>query len=574
MGTGLRLHVFRVQALLFFRCGAEAMVMMKNRALLTLVLLLAPIMPPGIHGRAALVATAPAQLTLPCTGSYDLVIRNGMVVTGDESATIITDVAVVGERIACVGRVTEPGAAETIDATGLCVVPGFVDVHSHADGDIIDHPLAANLLAQGITTVVGGNCGGHFYPMAELLSTVARLLPGVNFASLAGHNTIRRRVMGYQESPAGSQLEEMKALVEQEMKSGAIGLSTGLAYRPGNLSRTDEVIALAEVAARSGGIYATHTRDEGSGVRNSILEAIRIAETHGMRLQISHIKLITEDTWGRLWLIRQPIEAAIERGVRVTTDQHPYTATSTSLLSLIPTWAWGAGFDAFLSFIARPDQHAMLVRYYASFFPFAFDRFMVATCPSKQETEGLTLRAILDARRQAATAENGAELIIELQATGWAQGVFFVIQEDDVDALVTLPYNMIASDSSSVTPEDGGLPHPRNFGTFPRALQRFVVERRVLTLEDAVRKMTSLPARTFGLAGRGTLQIGAFADLVVLDLGSIRDNATYVDPYRAPTGIRAVVVNGYVALRDGALTGARAGQVLYGPGRKPTNRRR
>ena len=276
--------------------------------------------------------------------------------------------------------------------------------------------------------------------------------------------------------------------------------------------------------------------------------------------------MISEDTWGRTHLIREPVEAAIRRGVQVTTDQHPYTATSTSLLSLIPQWAWGSGFQSFLAFIARTDQRAELVRYYSGFFPFAFDRFLVATCPSHRELEGLTLRTILDARRQAATPENGAALLIELQATGSAQGVFYVIRDEDIEAFAPLPYNMIASDSAAVAPEDGGLPHPRNFGTFPRVLRRFVVDRPVLALEEAIRKMTSLPARTFGLAGRGVLKPGVFADVVVFDLETVRDTATYLNPFQTPVGIRYVLVNGRVAVRDGVVTGVRAGHVLRGPG--------
>jgi N-acyl-D-amino-acid deacylase len=509
-----------------------------------------------------------------CTGSYDTVVSGGLVLTGDGADAVRADLAITGDRVACVGRVDAPGAAALIDATGLHVAPGFVDVHSHADNAIVAHPEAANLLAQGITTVVGGNCGGHELPLAELFEQVARQGTGVNLASLAGHNSIRYRVMGYQASPVGSQLDQMKALVEQEMRSGAVGLSTGLEYRPGNLSTTEELVALAAVAARFGGIYATHMRNEGSGVRDAVLEAIRIAETNRMRLQISHVKLTREDTWGRPYLIRDPIEAAIQRGVQVTTDQHPYTASSTSLLSLVPTWAWGSGFQSFLAFIDQADQRAELIRYYSGFFPYAFERFMVATCPSHRDLEGLTLRAILEARRQAVTAENGAALLIELQATGSAQGVYYMMRDEDIEALAPLPYNMIASDSTVVTPEDGGLPHPRNYGTFPRALRRYVVDKPVLKLEEAIRRMTSLPAQTFGLDGRGVLRPGSFADLVVFELASVRDLATYLDPFQAPAGIRHVLVNGRVAVRDGVVTRVRAGRILRGPGwqgSKPAN---
>ena len=525
----------------------------------------------GVHGQRTPPGREPAGRPRLCWGTYDTVISGGVVVTGDGTDAAPTDVAIAGDRIACIGHVETPGAAEVISAAGLHVTPGFIDVHTHADGDIGTHPLAANFLAQGVTTVVGGNCGGHAFPLAQLFEKVSRQGAGVNVAALAGHNTIRRLVMGYQVSPVGSQLDEMKALVEQEMLSGAIGLSTGLAYRPGPFATTEEVIALATVAARYGGIYATHMRDEGSNVRDSVLEAIRIGETNGMRVQISHIKLITQDTWGRPYLIRDPVEAAIRRGVRVTTDQHPYTATSTSLLSMIPPWAWGDGFDDFLRVIDDADQRAELVRLYSAYFPFAFDRFMVATCPSRRECEGLTLRGILDARHQTATAESGAELLIELQATGWAQGIFFVMRDEDVEALMPQPYNMIISDGSAVTPEDGGFPHPRNFGTFPRVLRRFVVERRLLTLEQAIHKMTALPARTFGFEDRGVLRRGAYADLVLFDLATVRDTATYTDPYRAPIGIRHVIVNGRVAVRDGVVTGVRAGRVIRGPaaGRMP-----
>jgi len=496
---------------------------------------------------------------------------DALIVAGDGSPVFRASIGIIGDRIVTIGEVDRAGAYQVIECAGLHAAPGFVDIHDHTDVDILAAPEADNMLRQGVTTVVGGNCGSQSYPLAELFRGIEAQGVALNFAALAGHGTLRFLVMGERQTPTEADLVAMEALVEQEMASGAMGLSTGLFYRPGAYAGTAEVVRLAAVAARHGGLYASHVRDESLGLRDAIAEAITIGETNRMPVQISHIKLGGGAVWGQPWLITDQVEAARARGVDVTTDQHPYTASTTNFRSLVPAWAWQGSHQAFRTYLQSPGNYRTLRSYnLQSFFPFGLDGFLVRSfATSPDYGGGKTFRTILSEKGLEPTSEHGAELLIEIQSGGPAQGFILGMQEADVRAFLPLPYNMISSDASLWRDEWDGIPHPRDFGTFPRVLGRYVRELGLLTLPDAVRKMTDLPARRLGLDDRGRIAPGAYADIVLFDAASVRDTADLAEPRRHPEGIVHVIVNGEVALRDGLPTGARNGRVLRGPGWEP-----
>jgi N-acyl-D-amino-acid deacylase len=507
-------------------------------------------------------------------GQFDLVIRNGKILAGDGNPWFVADVGIRGDRIEKIGRIPSGQGKQEIDASGLFVVPGFIDIHTHADRRIDDIPTADNYLLQGVTTVVGGNCGGHDFPLAELFARLEKSGIAINFCSLIGHNTIRRQVMGLKMAdPAPEEMKKMKELLDQEFRAGGIGFSTGLAYMPGTYAKTEELIELASVAAKYDGLYASHIRNQGTRITEAIEEAIRIGEANGIRVQISHIKLANDRVWGELERITRPVEEARKRGVEVFLDQYPYTATSSGFGSSIPSWALEGGHDAFVKRLEDPDTYRKIRegvirrRLVSSKGINKLKTIYIARYRANPEYEGKNLEEILRMRGQKPTVENAADLIIEIQKNGGAQGVFFQMDEADVEALMRLDYNMIASDGGIIRFGDG-VPHPRSYGTFPRVISRYVREKGVLTLPDAIRKMTSLPAQMLRLNRRGLIAEGYYADVVIFDFANIRDTATYSKPHQYPEGIRYVIVNGKIAAKDGKPTGVLAGRVLYGAGKK------
>ena len=506
--------------------------------------------------------------------SLDLVIKNGLVVDGTGNPWFRADVGLRQGRIAAVGDLSGASASRVIDGRGLVLSPGFIDVHTHVDDDLLSQPAAENYVSQGVTTVLGGNCGGHAYPLRATLAKLEGQPAALNWGSLAGHNLIREKVMAMRSgAPSADELRKMQELLAGEMEAGAFGLSTGLAYLPGVYSKADELVALGAVVTRYGGLYATHLRNQGRDITAAIEEAIAVGERNRIPVEISHIKLSEEDVWNETERITGPVEAARRRGIEVTLDQYPYTAASSGFSSSLPPDVFEGGVERFLERMKDPAtrervRSSLIARRLTSTHGVNRLRAMkVAACRAYPEYVGKTLEDILFAQGKKPEAAAAADLIIDIVLHGDASAIFFQMDEPDVEHLMRLPYVMVGSDGGLQTPGQG-VPHPRSYGTFSRVLARYVREKGVLSLEDAVRKMTSLPAQTLRLKDRGLVREGMWADLVLFNPSTLSDAATYEDPHRTSLGIRAVFVNGEAVWEDGHSTGKRPGRVLYGPGRR------
>ncbi|HEX9186111.1 MAG TPA: D-aminoacylase [Vicinamibacteria bacterium] len=510
-------------------------------------------------------------------GDYDLLIRDARVVDGTGAPWFRADVAVKGDTVLAVGPRLPGTARREVNAAGRVVAPGFIDVHTHARRGLFDVPTAENYVRQGVTTLVEGQDGSSPLPLGPFLATVEALRPAVNFASLVGHGSIRERVLGSADrAPSPAELARMEELVREAMRDGAFGLSTGLFYVPGTFARTDEVIALARAAGEMGGIHVSHVRDEARGVLESVRETIAIGEEGRLPTQVTHHKLIGRASWGRSRETLRLVEEARRRGVDATIDAYPYTASSTSLsAALLPAWALEGGSDALRGRLSSPQTRARVREVVMGKIrdergggdP---DNIRIAACGFDPSLEGKTLADVLKGRAKEPTVENAADLAIEIVERGGASGVFHAIAEEDVERILASPFTMVASDGE--VPVFGrGAPHPRSYGTFARVLGVYVREKGLLSLEDAVQKMTSRPAARMGIPDRGLLRPGLKADLVVFDPATIRDTATFEEPHRYAEGVSLVVVNGTVVLDGSQLTGARPGRVLRGPTARPAS---
>ena len=510
-------------------------------------------------GQPSAVAPRPA---------YDLLIAGGTVIDGSGSPAYRGDVAVRGDRIVRVSRtpLDRAVAARVIDAAGRVVAPGFVDLHSHLD-PLLRLPAAESMVRQGVTTTLGGPDGGSPWPLAPYLDSAAALGTGTNVAFLIGHNTVRREVMGMADrAPNAEELGRMRAMVARGMGEGAWGLSTGLKYLPGAFARTDEVVALAAAAADSGGIYTSHLREEGLGLIEGVAEAIEIGRRARIPVVLTHHKAVGKPMWGASTRTLAMIDSARAAGIDVMADQYPYTATYTSIDVLVPAWAMAGGDSAFARRLAAPALRDSIVR--GIVFNIENDRgggdlrrVQLARVPWMRELEGKTLHDLAVRRGLEPTSRNGAELVVELSQRGQVSAIYHVLTDEDVDRIMRHPRTMIASDGRLTRPGEGH-PHPRWYGTFPRVLGHYVRERRLLTLEDAVRKMTAMPAARLGLRDRGRVAEGAFADLVVFDPATVADRGTFEAPHQYPVGIDVVLVNGVVAVDAGRFVDTRAGRVL------------
>lgn len=480
----------------------------------------------------------------------DFTIRNATVIDGSGSPGFAADVTIEGDRIARVGEGSS--AAIEVDGTGMVLAPGFVDTHSHDDGAFIRYPGMEFKLAQGVTTDVSGNCGfssipnepGRRYMPGDIVgmesdwtdldgyfAKCATQKPAINNIMLVGHNRIRAHVVGLEKrAPTPDELREMRALVRQAMEQGACGFSTGLIYEPGRYSETDEVAELASECGPFGGIYATHMRNEGDKLLEAVDEAIHIADSAGIGLHISHHKSAGKRNWGGIPASLAKVDAANASGSDITLDVYPYTAGSG------PMWQY-------VNLDAIDIEWATNV--------------LIASCPDYKEWEGKTIPEIAqdgeweidEAVRQVLTSPRGREVIC----------IHFIIDEPDIEANLRHPKVMVGSDG---IPDLRGKPHPRLFGTMPRVLSHYVRDRKVLSLEEAIHKMTAFPAERFGLADRGQVREGLVADLVLFDPENVRDLATYKDPKLEPAGIRKVFVSGQLAYDEGTHTGAGAGKML------------
>lgn len=499
------------------------------------------------------------------TPPYDLLVLNGRVIDGTGAPGRVTDIGVRNGRIVELGRLAGAVSTERIDAAGLVVAPGFIDVHTHAD-DIADHPLAENFVEMGVTTVVAGNCGSSALDVGDALDEIRNKGVSINFATLIGHNTVRQAVMGsVNRAPTIDEMARMKSLVFKAMADGAVGFSTGLQYIPGTYAKINEITELMRVAANEGGIYATHMRNEGTALEASIRESIDVAELTNARLEISHLKVDSPKRWGASAAALSLIDDARKRGVDVQADQYAYTAGSSSLSIRFPSWALEGGRaevakrldDAATWARIKKEMQALLVERGFTDLSWA----TVASYGPDPSLNGLTMKAVAEKLKGSGSADAQLEAARDLQLGGGASMVYHFMSDADVATIMRHPMVAIASDAGINTFGEG-VPHPRGYGDNPRVLGQFVREDKVMSLEEAIRKMTSLPARHFGFGDRGVIRIGAAADLVVFDQATVAERATYAAPHAYPAGIAFVIVNGAVTVRDRKHTGARAGQVV------------
>lgn len=490
---------------------------------------------------------------------FDLVVRGGTVYDGTGAAGVRADVGVRDERIVAFGTIAARGDVE-LDAHGLAVAPGFIDVHSHDDYAVLLEPEMPFKVMQGVTTEVVGNCGSGVVPFeaglvrfrrmhpdanpapwdsfADYLERVDGVQPSCNVAVLIGQGTLRRGAMGHEpRAPSVTELDRMKAWVREGVRAGAVGLSTGLIYEPSRYAKTDEVIALVrELGGPAGGLYATHMRNEADGLLDAVREAIRIGEEAGVPVQISHHKASGRRNWGRVRDSLALIDEARVRGLDVTADQYPYTAGSTSLAAVLQNGAFRGDSPGGLGQLEGGDV-------------------LIAFAPKHPAWEGRTIATL--ANWWDLDAEAAAQRVVDGEGDACFV-VVFTMDERDVKTVMAHPTTMIGSDGVPT----GGNPHPRLYGCFARVLGRYVREEKVLDLPTAIHRMTGMPAAKFQLLDRGAIRPGAFADLVVFDPARIDDLATYTEPRQPPAGVRAVYVNGTAVARDGRHTGARPGRGL------------
>lgn len=529
---------------------------------------------------AAVVLACFATAQIPGTAqvqrpAFDLLIRGGRIVDGTGNPWFVGDVAVAGDAIVAIGSALEPGAARVIDARNHIVAPGFIDVHSHSEErqdnqDVIGNPAAENNVRQGVTTVFASPDGGGSVQVGAFLKKVEEARPAINVGTFIGHGSVRGAVIGQANRAATpDELERMRSLVRQGMRDGAFGLSTGLFYVPGNYAPLDEVVDLAHVAGEFGGIHQSHMRDEAAGVLNSVRDTIAIGERGGLPTQVTHHKIIGKANWGKSVDTLRLIDEARVRGVDATLDQYPYTASSTSIQGgLVPQWAQEGGRTRMLErFKDETSRQRILLEISKAI---ETDRgggdpanVVLAACPWDPSLAGKNLAQVLRDRRRPVAIDQAADLVVEIVEKGGCSAIYHAISEDDLVRIMKHPATMIASDASPGIPTFGkDVPHPRAYGTFARVLGVYVREKHVLTLEDAVRKMSSFPAWRMGLRDRGLLRPGMKADIVVFDAGTIADRATFERPHQYADGLSTVIVNGHVTFAAGQMTGDRAGRAL------------
>ncbi len=525
----------------------------------------------------------------------DILIKNSTVVDGTGKKIFKSDVGILDGRIAVLAKNIEQKANRTIDAQGLHLAPGFIDAHTHSGINLLVNPRAESKIRQGVTTEVIGNCGDSPAPligvtleeakveakylglditwvsMGEYLERLGKPGAAVNVVPLVGHNTVRSAVLGLDNvQPVPEQQAEMEWLIEEAMEQGAHGLSTGLFYPPGYFSNTEEVIGLARVAARYNGIYTSHMRSETSRVLEALEETIEIGKQAEIRVQISHVKLDGYRNWDDVGRLLGMIDDACSQGLRVGGDVYPYTSGVSNLDFILPYWAQEGGSKAVCEQLSNPEIRARLRKDWRENLAEWEDRsgmcewadIQITGCKSRPEVQGRNIAKIaVDEGKD--PLDTALDLIVENK--GIVGCVCFGQLEDNVQVIMRHPLIVIASDGDAVAPYgvlSQSKPHPRYYGTFPRVLGRYVREKKILSLEDAVKKMTSITAERFGLSDRGVIREGAFADLVLFNSRTVIDRGTYTDPHQYPEGIHYVIVNGVVVIDQCEHTGALPGKVL------------
>lgn len=508
----------------------------------------------------------------PPDTSYTVILTGGTLYDGLGNEPIVTDIGFVGENIVAFGDLTAFEAPVKLDVTGLAVVPGFIDIHSHAASSSFQRsgirlrPDAENYIRQGVTTAIVGQDGTSAYPIDDFLNTVQRNPRAINIGTTVGHGTIRAIVMGNRDrKPTDSELEKMKTMVAESMEAGAFGVSSGLEYTPGAYADTEELIEVVKAGASYGGIYTSHMRDEGGGLLESVAETIQIGEEGGMAPHITHHKVIGKDRWGNSETSLHMVDNARRRDIDVMSDVYPYTASSTGINILFPAWSKEGNRQARVARLRDPEKRIFIrndiVEHIEKERGGDPSTIVVANCTWNRNHNGKSLADILTERSKEVNLVNAAELAMELEEKGGCMGVFHSMSEDDVQRIMKHPTTMIASDGG-IPNMNVGTPHPRNYGTFARVLARYVRELNVLSFDEAIRKMTSLPAFRLGLLNRGHLRVDTVADVVVLDPAVVQDHATFEAPHQYATGVSHVFISGEAVLLNGEMTGERPGKVL------------
>jgi N-acyl-D-amino-acid deacylase len=548
--------------------------------------------------KSFLIATLSLAAAAGCGPRYDLVVRNGEVVDGTGSPPRRVDLAVRDGRIAAIGTVAGR-AREEIDASGRVVAPGFIDVQGQSGATLLADGNGESHIRQGITTEIIGEGGTPALWTKEhadeasiqrfglkfdwsgfdgYLRALERKGTSINLGSFAPVAMLREQVMGMADRRAGAEeLKQEQDILERAMQQGSFGFATALIYPPASYTTTDELVALAKVAAKYGGIYISHVRGESFRVKEAIGEAIQIGEQAGLPVVIYHLKIGAKANWGHMTDIRRLIEQAQARGVNVTACQYPYTAGGTGLQATLPGWAQEGGREAMLARLANPAQRAKMRRDIEAntevenlLAGATFDGVQIASVPADKDQSIVGKRlSQIAAERKTDDWDTLFDVLIENE--GRVGALYHMMSEEDVKTAMQFPWVSVGTDSSAIKPEGElgrGQPHPRSYGTFPRILGRYVRDGRVLTLSEAIRKMTSLAAAQMKIADRGTLKEGFFADVVIFDPATVVDTATFEKPHQYPVGIDTVIVNGVVTVSGGKHTGAHAGRALFGPGHR------
>ena len=522
---------------------------------------------------ALILMAACAQAT---AAGVELLIQGARVVDGTGSPWFLSDVAISDGRIVAMAPNLDIAAERVIDARGRVLAPGFIDVHTHVESSdsregLVKLPRADNYLLDGVTTIVTGNCGGSEIDIPAWRAELRGL--GINVATLIGHNSVRRAVVGQDDrAPTPEEMQQMRGLVEKAMRDGAVGFSTGLLYVPGTYADTEEVIGLARVASGYGGVYTSHIREQGANLHDSISEAVRVGREAGMPVQISHVKVKGRTRWGTIGAALELIESYRREGVDVVVDAYPYERASTNLGVTLPRWAVAGSTQDIAARIDDEETHERIVDGMKDMLEDGgYPDYSFATVAQYRPQPSFNGRTISEINRlveRSATTDNEIETILDMMvaggATGYTQGasmIYHYMSNEDVDTIFRYPNAAVASDGTIIA-HGRGQPHPRSYGTNARILADFVRERQILTLEDAVRRMTSLPARTFSFHDRGIIRPGFVADLVMFDPKLVNDRATFEDPHQYSEGFDVVVVNGEVAVADGELTDLRAGRFI------------
>ncbi len=544
---------------------------------------------------AAAVSAAGSGLVLRgCSKGrdLDLVVAGGTVYDGSGGPPFRADLGLADGLVRTIGRIARSRAAVVIEADGLAVSPGFIDVHDHTDTGLLVNPRAESAVRQGVTTLVSGQCGGSPFPLTEekaaemrgarekkygltaewrdingFLAAIEKSGTALNYTTFVGNGTVRAAVMGNVDRPASAaELDRMRALVAESMAGGALGLSSGLEYTPSSFASTEELIELGRVAARTGGVYATHMRDEETFVLEAVAEALRIAREAPIRLQISHLKVGFAVNWPKLGTLMDMLEKARAEGLDFRCDRYPYIASATGLGTLFPIWSREGGSEDFLARLRDPAFDARIRAHLAEQEKGygSWDKILISDVAS-DKNRALEGKNVLEAAAAAGKApyEFMRDLLIE--ESDRVGMVSFYGHEDNLERILSHPLVGIGADSEAVAPYgplSEGKPHPRTYGTFPRALGKYVREERIVPLEEMVRKMTAMPAGQMGFVRRGRLKVGWAADVCVFDPATVADRATFKEPAVYPEGIRQVVVNGQVVVDAGEHTGRLPGRVL------------